>query len=1005
MNYTIDQVKKMVEGSYKKFKSYYFYDKSLLYIKKKIALFEDDSEMFRKSLDSLAEAIIKEDFKYFDELLSKLDFRVFPKSLVSTQEFSSTIIGSTDHKKNVSKINFFIDVPIELMIFDCLWTILIAKISQTMYDENSHSYAGKFKKSIFIFGEQDLYSGIDFDSSRCFEPYYENYSKWQQDAFSALKEELPKHNQIMFSLDLKSFYYSVRFEFESLKQLLNDDQRLQEIAFLTAIIEKIYLKYTSVISKYKIGIDIKTTENATIFPIGLLSPVVLRELYLFKFDRDLQEKLQPIHYGRYVDDMIVVISTDIKPKDVTSDSICQFLKDRDLILNRYNTQDEDYLFKEFPTIAIQKSKINCFFFEQGSTNILIDVVERQIRNNSSEANLLPEFDLIDNNFNDVAYFFNSTGGSTKIRDIGILQSNNYAASRSITQIKQLIKNTDIQQEDRAQITKFINSIIDFYDGSAAFEFMGSWVSVFELIIQFKVLSNSPSGNDPLADKFYKNIRHYIDSELSFDSLNEKEVFSRKKKTLFKRMQLDLRDRLSTSIALAMALDYTWRTWSEKKIRNITLARKFRKSNIFNHQLVSFPLLNYLPFDQISECSLVKIYREPWDEFTTYKLDDERLKWTPRYIHLDELFIYHFMQSTQRNGGKKGLVDINSIHRKYLKINQTERFSTSDIIEQHSTFSEDYNVTIAEVSAYNDSMPMYTVALANTPVTEADALQSLLQPAHNMTIKDKERLFRMANNAVKEKAGFITFPEFYLPIAWLKDITRFAQKNNITVITGLRYIRNAHRAYNCTAIVQPCNNNGFQNAVALFREKNYYAPEEKEYLYKLGYHVENPAIPIYYIVDASGMKYSTILCYEFTDINSRASLKSKIDALFVPQLNKDTNYFSSIVESSSRDLHCFIIQANTSKYGDSRITAPYDTIHKNIVQIKGGDNDAIIIGKLDIPALYNAREEYRRQRSEIEKHCFNCRKVKKLSYPDFFEACKKCKFATKKIYIKDVPPKF
>ena len=102
----------------------------------------------------------------------------------------------------------------------------------------------------------------------------------------------------------------------------------------------------------------------------------------------------------------------------------------------------------------------------------------------------------------------------------------------------------------------------------------------------------------------------------------------------------------------------------------------------------------------------------------------------------------------------------------------------------------------------------------------------------MCIKDKEQLFRMANTAVKEGANFITFPEFFIPIIWLKDLTRFAQKNNITVIAGLRYIRNTIRAFNYTVIIQPCNNNGFWNVVQLFREKEFYAPEEKDCLINL-----------------------------------------------------------------------------------------------------------------------------------------------------------------------------
>lgn len=54
----------------------------------------------------------------------------------------------------------------------------------------------------------------------------------------------------------------------------------------------------------------------------------------------------------------------------------------------------------------------------------------------------------------------------------------------------------------------------------------------------------------------------------------------------------------------------------------------------------------------------------------------------------------------------------------------------------------------------------------------------MKPAHKMTIQDKEQLFHMANTAVKEGANFITFPEFFIPIVWLKDLTRFAQKNNV-----------------------------------------------------------------------------------------------------------------------------------------------------------------------------------------------------------------------------------
>lgn len=1004
MQYTHEQMKKMLHGAYKKLKSYYFYDKTLLFIKKKIAEFESDDTLFSQTFDKLTEALVSEDKGYFDALIAELDYVVLPKSLAAVSAPPAAIVGTIDHHKTMAKINFFIDAPIELLIVDCLWTLYLAKIGHQKYGTSTCSYAGKFKSSIFYTGQDGLYEGIDFESNRCFEPYFKNYSKWQRDAFTRLRQGLKKRDQLMFSLDLKSFYYSVRFKFNTLHPLLNYDPRLTEIAFITCVEEQIYRAYTRLISPYKIGIDI--ADNAVIFPIGLLSPILLRELYLYQFDQNIRKALAPTHYGRYVDDMIIIIPTEVHAGQVTPEFICELLIKRGVIRKKYATQDEDYVFSGFESISIQKRKINCFFFEQDAPNVLIDVAEKQIKCNSSEANLLPEFDLIKDRLNDTAYFFNSMGGSTKIRDIGVLQSNNYAVSRSVTMMKQLIKNTYIPEANRKKIVEFIEDLLEFYSGSSAFEFIGSWTSIFELILQLKILSCDKKRHDPFAQRFYRGIAEYIDHELTLDHLEDKEVYAKKKPTIYRRLKKCLREQLGISISIAMALDYRWNTTSQKSQKNIELAKKFRKSNMFNHNLVTFPLLNYLPFDQISICSFLEIQRDPWSNSDTLTLDQERLYWTPRFIHLDELLIYHFMQSLQNKRGRlDSRINIETIWNRYTDLNKITRFATDQIANRRCISVQDSKVDLVEVTVSNHHSPNFSAGLANTAVTEEDVIQSLLHPEHKMAFQDKEQLFRMANTAIKENASFIAFPEFFVPAVWLKDIARFAQKNNVAVIAGLRYIRNKDRAFNCTTIIQPCEHHGFHHAIPLFREKNFYAPEEQECLYKLGYRVENPPHPMYYIVHWDRIQYSTILCFEFTDINSRAGLKSKADALFVPQFNKDTNYFSSIVESASRDLHCFIVQANTSKYGDSRITGPYDTTHKNIVQIKGGTNDVVIIGKLEFEAVKKARQEYEKNRQNIQTYCFNCKKIKKGKYPNFFEACKDCEHHSKKAVIKDTPANF
>ena len=81
-------------------------------------------------------------------------------------------------------------------------------------------------------------------------------------------------------------------------------------------------------------------------------------------------------------------------------------------------------------------------------------------------------------------------------------------------------------------------------------------------------------------------------------------------------------------------------------------------------------------------------------------------------------------------------------------------------------------------------------------------------------------------------------------------------------------------------------------------------------------------------------------------------------------NQDTNYFANIIESLSRDLHCYCVQANMSEYGDSRITQPTKTEKKDIVKIKGGDNDTVIVGTIDIHSLREFQiKEYNLQKED------------------------------------------
>ncbi len=973
----------MLEGAYKKLKAYYYYDKSLLYIKRKIAYFESSKDTFLSTFSKLANGLKDNDSAYFESLYNQIGFIVLPKKLESRAGESNVIRSNVDHTKNISKVNFYIDAPIELLILDSLWMLLLGKIQSDNRCRSVYSYAGRFKKSLFNNKTKDLFLGIDFESNRCFEPYFNNYTRWRDKAFDTIKCEQNKSDLLMMSLDLKSFYYLVDFDFQNINFIFNGDARLQEFAELSKNLRSVYLRYTALIRKQKKGIP---NTNNCVFPIGLLSPLVLREAYLSKFDSVLFKKLTPMYYGRYVDDILLVVEAPNMDNFSQKDYIEHFLIATNIVAP---VGKENYKLVLHPNLKLQSEKINCFFFKLGSPNILLETYEDKIRVNSSEANLLPDVDILNHSFGNQAYDLSGVSGSNKIRDLRFLQSDNYSATRFVNGLKRLLKNTSIEA---IKISPFLDEILEFYRDSQGIEYSNSWKSVFELFTLCR--------DKRRANQFYLNIKEYI-KKLDFSMLEPDEIYTNSYKKLLRQLQRDMCNALDISMSLAVALDYNM-----GRARLLKDARVFRNCNLINHQLVSLPLLNYVlaqsqTAQSMIDLTAIKTIGNPnKDAYNT--LDEFLLKWSPRFIHLEELYFLFFIYDF--NSQKKRYINNHTwLFKKYLEINHMGSWAKPPVLCELSKAVEPSYATLLKINIDRNSSSKPCIGLVSTPINEGDALLAINNPEKCLTFKRKEQLFRILNTAKREQTHYLSFPEFYLPLAWLPEVWSFCKSNDVTVVTGLQYIASGDRAYNFTCIVEPTEcSRWYRNALLLFREKLYYAPEEQELLARQGLGTVDCVSPFYYVVSEPSFEFSTILCFEFTDIYSRAALKGKVDALFVPQLNRDTNYFSSIVTATSRDLHCFIIQTNTSIYGDSRITGPFKTEMKNILQIKGGTNDVVIVGEIDVQRLRERQKSYREEISKIIQTCLNCSKRLHLKSNN---PCENCKTTPGKSQIKGTPPNF
>ena len=179
--------------------------------------------------------------------------------------------------------------------------------------------------------------------------------------------------------------------------------------------------------------------------------------------------------------------------------------------------------------------------------------------------------------------------------------------------------------------------------------------------------------------------------------------------------------------------------------------------------------------------------------------------------------------------------------------------------------------------------------------------------------------------------------------------KFAKQSKIGIIVGLQYLSDDKgRRYNYIATILPFSigKQNYSNTFLYIRDKNDYSPIEFEESAKNGFYCQDRPIAEYQIFNWKGLRLSPMVCFELTDIMARALLKGKSDFIAAPVFNPDTTYFSNIIDSAARDLHAFIVQANTSYYGDSRMTGPFDRDSKDVFKIKGGENDHTIIGTID-----------------------------------------------------------
>jgi len=778
----------------------------------------------------------------------------------------------------------------------------------------------------------------------------------------------------IINLDVKDYFHSVRLNEED--YLLGAEKEKCPLSIFLFEISKKYHQELPFL-------DPHSSSDGYVLPIGLISSSILGNYYLSGFDKLVLEKTNPSFYGRYVDDILIVKRVNKKLKNETDinrhikDIIKTFAEkgedEKTWVLKMLSAEGKERVYKE---MAFQPSKMNINYFDSNEPTILIDKFEKELIRNR---NAFRYFSSDDSSLMEHAYSMTYDGSRNKLSSIKEFTTDSFGLATYLARL--IFKSLSFNEK---QNPKTSEELLSFFKHQRALKFYAFWERVFV----FFVVSRDSRSFGTLIDNISTAIEKVSSKLVDATVGSEVERKCRENKDA-NVLKATLEDYLKKSVESALSLNLNFPL--DNSLFKTAKARALINSNMVRHMYTALPLISNIDRSETLDFTRPKYSN---DEVNLFEDKESNINlhlrgnffcFPPRFVHFEELAVYSFKVSLfilKEGGLRKTLASyldiafnllyaINTKNQALSEIDKTQ-FSDEKYLEyREKYFNDDFKRIIKEedrsnskesCKTDNDFFIKYTfteprskkiskpkIAVANLQLRDEEIYHSLID--RSVLSRDrKSRLFQIIDQTIAAKnVNFLVLPELSVPYQWINLISAKVRREEIFTIFGAEYLIINQNAYNLIVNLIPikiainmAEDNYFTAVIPLIRVKNHYAPSEIEEL--TGYHLEIPKMgtSLYYLTIWRGVHFTTFNCFELTDITERGAFRSLVDVIFACEYNKDISHFSNIIESASRDVHCYIVQANSANYGDSRITQSTKTVYKDILRAKGGVNPTVLV---------------------------------------------------------------
>ena len=880
--------------------------------------------------------------------------------------------NENSHEVNV-EFRLMEKLSIAFHVFSALW---INKVGHKFEKKLSESVCGNRLRR----GKSEEINPFSLGSTM---PYLHAYRKWRDDAFDAIEQALEQDKPVIaVTADVNSFYHKldVRFMLNSsfIKKigvsLDPDEWKLHEL-FINSLHE--------------------WAENTPLkrgLPVGLTASSLIANVALFELDKLFEEEVAPLYYGRYVDDIILVMENRAKLK--TSIKVWDWLIKRmdgalewkisDGKENEELSYNRDYL--EGSSILFSNRKNKTFLLSNVSGLALLKSFRYEVQSRTSEWRALPDLpsepNQLESAFVSIIQRDGAPADSLRKADKVSAQRAGFALKlRDVEAYSRALPAVAWQPQRHEFLDAFIRHILVL---PVFFDFFNYLPRVISLAVSCADFSQLWQ----ILDALNKILKQLDDCNFNFKIAGNDR--NRKQKVLLKNFKNNLNVLISEAVETAYPLHLSkeskllWQvTYAEPHaIYNPGIIPKLQAnhrryicadlayrplkqyllspalSGVTQHPIAKKDLLTgeltslsqLLELSIIPGCEIVaKLAKLPNPQPPEPRKVPTGLLFPVRPLGIHDLYILHpdpFSDKGVENLKLVLLAMRGFKPEKGLPSRKGKSLSPIEVIYERDI---DKAIRIA-VTSWKTERDSWIASASQSPDPDTHRLN---------------RLYRLLNQILEcgKKLDYLILPELSIPAHWFWYVARKFQDKGVSLICGIEYLHSRRRkVHNQIWAALSHDALGFPATMIYMQDKQRPALHEEQELMSVSGKTLKPLFKPWSaptVINHGEFQFALLICSELTNVAYRTALRGKVDALFVPEWNKDTETFSTLVESTALDIHAYIIQCNNRQYGDSRIRSPHkNNWERDIIRVKGGIVDYFVIGEINIRELRKFQSFYR-----------------------------------------------